>query len=289
MTPVLLAGLAAALAWPLPALLARLPRLRRTPGPALLLWQSVAAAAVLGALGAGLSLVTDRAWRESPGPWSYAVAAAAVLVTGVVAARLLLSAHRVGTELRTIRRRHREQVDLVGRRVSDGGVRVLDHPLPVAYCLPGMGGSRIVMSSGALGRLEPDQLRAVLIHERAHLRARHDLVLEAFGVLHRAFPRLRSSGLALGEVGLLVEALADRAAARAGLARPLASALQAMAEGRLPAGTLGAGGTGLAARVVLLAEARPRPVQAATLVAASAAVLLLPTMFVVEPWLAGLG
>ena len=253
-----------------------------------MLWQAVALAAVLAALGAGLSLVTERTWHTSPGPASYAVAGVALLVTVLVAGRLLLSAHRVGTELRNLRRRHREQADLVGRRVSDGGVRVLDHPLPVAYCVPGMTSPRIVMSSGALALLEPEQLTAVLIHERAHLRARHDLVLEAFTVVHRAFPRLVSSRSALAEVGLLVEALADRAAARAGRAGPLAAALLAMAEGRLPAGTLGATGTGLAARVELLADPRPRRLQAALLLAAAGAVLLVPTLVVVLPWLAGL-
>ena len=58
--------------------------------------------------------------------------------------------------------------------------------------------------------LEPDELDAVLSHEQAHLRARHDLVLEAFTVLHEAFPRWVSSRAALDEVAMLVEVLADR-------------------------------------------------------------------------------
>ena len=198
----------------------------------------------------------------------------------------MLSGHRVGAELRAIRRRHREQVDLVGRRVSGGGLRVVDHAVPVAYCLPGMTGSRIVLSSGALDRLQPAQLEAVLLHEQAHLRARHDLVLEAFTVLHRAFPRAVSSRSALAEVGLLVEVLADRVAVRAGRARELGGALVALAEGRVPTGSVGAARTGLVTRVELLADQRRHRLQATALFAAAAAVVLLPTVFLVAPWLA---
>jgi Zn-dependent protease with chaperone function len=211
----------------------------------------------------------------------------ALAVTALVLGRLLLSAHVVGRELRAIRRRHREQLDLIGRRVSDRGVRVLDHELPVAYCVPGMAGSRIVMSSGALTRLDEHQLAAVLLHERAHLRARHDLVIEAFTVLHRAFPRAVSSGSSLAEVALLVEVLADRPAVRAGRARDLAAALLALAEGRLPAGAVGASssGPGLLTRIHLLADRGTHRIQAALLLILAAAVLLLPTLFLVIPYL----
>ena len=63
MTPLVLGLLALALAGPVPAGLARVPALRRTPAAAMVLWRGVALAAVLSALGAGLSLVTARPWR----------------------------------------------------------------------------------------------------------------------------------------------------------------------------------------------------------------------------------
>lgn len=283
MTALFLAALALLLAGPVPAVLAGVPRLRRTPASALVLWQAVALAGVLSAVGAGLSLVLDPTWRTAPG--ATVAAALALLVTVLVAGRLLVSGHRVGVELRALRRRHRVQLELVGRRDPDG-LRVLDHPIPVAYCLPGMAGSRVVVSSGALARLAPDQLAATLAHERAHLRARHDLVLEAFTVLRHAFPALPSAGAALAEVGLLVEVLADRAAVRAGQARALGGALLALAEGRLPAGSLGAGTGHLVVRVELLADTRRHRLQAAVLLAASGGVLLTPTLLVVGPWMA---
>ena len=207
MTTAVLAALAVLFAGPVPAWLVRWPGLRRTPAAAVVLWQAVALAAILAALGAGLSLTTDHAWDggigEPIGFLGYAVAAVALLLTAVVAGRLLLSGHRVGTELRAIRRRHREQLDLVARREEGvAGVEVLEHDLPLAYCVPGLGANRVVVSAGALGRLSGDEFHAVLAHERAHLAARHDLVLEAFSVLHRAFPRWVSSSTALDEVKL---------------------------------------------------------------------------------------
>ena len=74
---------------------------------------------------------------------------------------------------------------------------------------------RVVLSRGTLSALSAPELAAILGHERAHLRARHDLVLEAFIAVHTAFPRVVRSGSALRAVRLLVELLADDAAVRA--------------------------------------------------------------------------
>ena len=73
---------------------------------------------------------------------------------------------------------------------------------------------RVVLTEGTLAALPPDELAAVMAHERAHLRARHDLVLEFFTVLHRAVPARLRAPAALREVHLLIEVLADRAARR---------------------------------------------------------------------------
>ena len=87
------------------------------------------------------------------------------------------------------------------------------HPTPTAYCIPGRQ-SRVVLSQGVLDALPDDQLEAVVAHEDAHLRGRHDLLLEFFSVVHSSVPEPLRSPPALGEVRLLVEALADRAAVR---------------------------------------------------------------------------
>ncbi|WP_370248150.1 M56 family metallopeptidase [Nocardioides sp.] len=298
--PSVLGLLALVLAGPVPVLLLRLPALRSTPRAAVVLWQSVALAAVLAALGAGVLLATDRGWRHRDELDALLVAGVALVVVLVVAARLLVHGHRIGTRLRLLRRRHRAQLDVVGTR-SAPGVRLLDHDVPLAYCVPGdrPGQSRVVLTAGVLARLGADEVDAVLAHERAHLRARHDLVLEAFSVLHAAFPRGVRSAAALSEVRLLVEVLADRAAVRGrgregrrDLGRALVGLAQARADDAGPPGVsghppgvlLGAADVDLVVRVRLLADERPHRLQAALALLAAAALLLLPTLAVVLPW-----
>lgn len=295
MTTLLLALLAVVLAGPAPWLLGRLPVLRFTPRAAMVLWQSVALAAVLAALGAGLSLATSGLvagnGRHRTG-W-YVVAGLALLVTLVVLGRLLLSAHLVGSRLRALRRRHRHLIDLLAERPEDqpedqqGRLRVVPGETPMAYCLPGVGRARVVFSDAAYRSLDARERGAVLAHERAHLRARHDLVLEAFTTLHHAFPRVVTSRGALTEVGLLVEVLADRAARTSYGSACVLRALQRLLDAPTPTATLGAGGE-LRVRIGVLLDERDRRTQAAALYAAAAAMLLLPTVLVVLPWLASL-
>lgn len=294
-TPLVLVVLAVLLAGPAPTLLARAGRLRRVPRSAMVLWQAVALAAVLAALGAGLSLVTGSVLRGGSGGGRYVVGLVVLLLTATVVARLLLSGHRVGTRVRALRRRHLEMLDLLATDDLDAvGVRVLEHEAPMAYCVPGVAisraapRSRVVVSVATKQLLAPEELDAVLAHERAHLRARHDLVLEAFTVLHRAFPALVRSAVALGEVRLLVEVLADREARRRAGARPLARALVALVDSTAPEAGLSAGGPALAERVALLGDDDRHPLLAAVTLAAAAAVLVLPTAFVALPWLASL-
>ncbi|MGI5158769.1 M48 family metalloprotease [Microbispora sp. CA-102843] len=54
-------------------------------------------------------------------------------------------------------------------------------------CVPGRR-ARIVLSRGTLDLLERQELLAVLGHERAHARGRHDLILLPFIALADAFP-----------------------------------------------------------------------------------------------------
>jgi Zn-dependent protease with chaperone function len=286
MTILVLAALAVVLAGPAPWAMARLPGLRRTPRAAMVLWQSAALAAVLAALGAGLALVTSQVVGEQS-LRSYALSVIPLSITGLVLARLLLSGHLVGTRLRQVRRRHRRLVDLLAE--DRGGVRVLEHEAPTAYCVPGLR-SRVVVSRGTVAVLSPDELAAVLSHEQAHVRARHDLVLEGFTVLHQAYPAVVTSAQALEEVRLLVEVLADRAAQRRHGPRALVGALSALLDAgatRAPDGAVAAVDTALQVRLGLLLHQGSHRVQATFLVLLAAAVLVLPTVLVVLPWLGG--
>lgn len=269
-----LALLAVVLAGVAPRVMARLEWFRRAPRAALVAWQSVSLAAVIAALAAAPAAIPylnrgywfacnsqncDRivAWHEGR-RWIVVVIAA--VVTLAVLGRLLLSGHRIGTRLRAARRRHTELIDVLGDPREDGDtqLRVLAHATPTAYCLPGRR-SRVVLTEGALDALPADELEAVLAHERAHLGSRHDLLLEYFTVLHESVPGPVRSPEALREVRLLVEALADRAAARATSPVSTARALMSLARGQAPEAALAAGGDGATVARMRLLAADPAP------------------------------
>ena len=236
-----------------------------------MVWQAVALAAMVAAL----SVAPAGVLSTTLPTWAVVIA---MLFSGAMLARLLWSGHTIGTRLRAQRREHRILVDALGTDTGDH-VRVLAHPTPTAYCLPGLR-RRVVLTEGALATLPPDELAAVMAHERAHLRARHDLVLEFFTVLHRAVPvRLRAAE-ALREVHLLIEVLADRAARRAVGPVPLARALAALAAGSHPHTALGAteDRATTSARMRLLTEPVAAPWLRAAMLGFAGAVLAAPVV-----------
>lgn len=291
------------LAGPLPALLARADWPLRAPRAALVLWQAIAIAAVLSAFSAGLAIASR---LLLPGPdgrptssvlgsadrlgwplWGFYVAV--FTLTVAVGVRLMSTVLRVAVDIRRRRARHRMLIDLVA--VTDSappmhgdGLRILNTGQPLAYCLPGMR-SRVVLSSGALHALCHHELAAVVCHERAHLRARHDLVLEAFTAVHTAFPRFVRSASALDAVRLLVELLADDAAVRVTGAPPLARALVTCSSAVAPVGALAAGGPSTLLRVQRLSGRPNSRMLAAAAYCAAAGVLTAPTVGLAVPWL----
>ena len=146
--------------------------------------------------------------------------------------------------------------------------------------MPGLR-SQIVISAGALDLLDQDELAAVLAHERAHVRERHDLVLLPFTALGRAFPWSASVRRARTAVALLIEMLADDHALRHRPARELVTALIRVGAGGpgpagAPAGTLAVTGeNAVTARVErLLAPAPGLSLPARVLVGGAAAALV---------------
>lgn len=296
--------LALLLAGPVPGLLARATWPHRNPRAALVLWQAVALAAVLSAFSSGLAiaallLVPGEDGRPTTGPleeidalglplWlTYVVV---FMLTLLIGGRLIYSILRVGVRTRRRRARHRMLVDLLDRRDNLSAVRTLPHVRildsadPIAYCLPGIR-HRVVLSEGTLDNLDDDELDAVLRHEHSHLRARHDLILEAFTAVYEAFPRWVRSGSALGSVQLLVEMLADDSAIRRTGPTPLARALITCADARTPTGALAVGGPSTLLRVQRLASPGPDLTISACAYIAAAAILVIPTVAVAVPWL----
>ncbi len=177
-------------------------------------------------------------------PQPYEVPRIVALAAGLTAlAVLILVLLAAGAQTFRARHRHRTLLALIAREDPVvPGVRVLDHPGATAYCVPGLR-SQVVVSEGALKLLSADELSAVLAHEAAHVRERHDLVLLPFAALRRALPWSRVVKDAQSEVGLLVEMAADDVARRGCSARRLATALLRFGTaGAVPAphGALGA-------------------------------------------------
>jgi Zn-dependent protease with chaperone function len=221
------AVVAVLLAWPVTDALCGAAWTKRSPRAAIVLWQLVGLIGGLSAVSALLLL----GFAPLNGDWTAVNLVALVLAALLfswLAGVLLSSAIRIERDLR----RQRTMVDLLGRAEADG-VRVLDHPDPLAFCLPGPH-PRIVITAGALAALRPDELAAVLAHERAHAAGRHELVIQPFVAWQSALPFLPPARRAVAAVAELVEMLADDAAAQATSRLAVARALARVGAGRPP-------------------------------------------------------
>jgi Zn-dependent protease with chaperone function len=218
----------------------------------------------------------------------------ALTLAGVLAVELLGVLALSWFRTARTRRRHRELLELVVRpngHLPD--TRLLEHPAPVAFCIPGAR-PLLVLSSGMVAELDDAQLAAVVAHERAHLREHHHLYLLPFVAWEAALPVLPAAARAHGAVRELVEMRADDAAL-AGLTGPaprrtLARAIVAAAGwagggAGVPSGALAVTGSAVGARVVRLLEP-PRPLPGAARVAvltAAALLLLAPSLLLLLP------
>ncbi len=304
---VALVAVGIVLAAPVSIALARARWTHRAPGWCLLLWQAVCLAAGFSVV-AGLGLLAldpsgstlldaAAAWlvsllHGSPAVtwWRVLCGIAAVAVTAV----LLVTLTRTAWRTMSRRRLHREMLDLLSRPslvpIGHGcQVRVMDHHSAVAYTLPGLH-SRLVVSTGMLDLLTPAELAAVVEHERAHLRARHDILIMPFQSWVDAFGRVRGVREAGRSVAELTEMLADDVAAARSSRGALASALTrvALEGGCAPAdgqwSTHGAG-THITDRVRRLRHPQALPRTARTAIVAAAVVLLaIPATVLTLTW-----
>ncbi|MGY2001800.1 M56 family metallopeptidase [Blastococcus sp. SYSU DS1024] len=301
-TAAALAALAALLAWPVPALLARSRWPARDPLVALLCWQAIGLAGGLSIIGALLV--------HGLAPWGHSLPEAAwAVVTGHSAVDRVRGDHWVTLTLAGVlafelvgvlvlswariartRRRHRALLELVVQPAPQPDARLLEHPAPVAFCIPGAR-PLLVLSSGMVAELDDEQLAAVVAHERAHLGEHHHLLLLPFVAWKAALPVLPAAERAHGAVRELVEMRADDVALGslhgAAPRRTLAEAIVAAAggSGGVPSGALAVAGAGVRARVVRLLEpADPLPPAArTTALAAAVLLLLLPTALLLLP------
>ncbi|EGD42850.1 M56 family metallopeptidase [Nocardioides sp. NPDC057772] len=178
--------------------------------------------------------------------------------------------------------------DMVGRPDAATGALIVEHDAPYAFCIGGRR-HRVVLTSGLLAALRPDELDAVLAHEHAHLRQRHHTALVAcralFGTLAPVFPAFRT---AMPLVRLYAELCADDGARRRVGPGPLRDALARLACNPAPAGTLAASAHDVEARLSRLRD-RPRRLPVTASVGASfgiAAAVMIPLVLAAAPAIA---
>lgn len=279
----------------------------RHPCAGIAAWQALSASTVAAVLLAGLSaampvmLVTTTVAEflytcAMLMGAQYATPTGALVTTGglgvvlAVSSRIAWCAARTATRVARARRAQRLSLAVLTREDSATGIRILEHREAAAYCVPGRGG-QVVVTSGALGQLAAEELEAVLAHERAHLRGRHDVVVATATALRDAFSFVPLFAGAADQVPRLVEMAADDVATRSADRRCLAHALLRLGGAPAPAGLLGAGGSTAAARVRRLAAPRQSFGMVRGLAAAAgiAVVLALPLALAAAPALAAVG
>ncbi|UED87547.1 M56 family metallopeptidase [Streptomyces profundus] len=225
----LLTLLALVACFPAPGALARADWPGRAPILALWTWQCLLGAALLSLLGA-LLLGSAVVLADLPAPAPAALGstgpdAASLWLAPVVtllAAGALWTVRHLAGELRQARRRDRGQRAYVAERVpalppglgvGPQPLLVLEDEYPDAWRVPGRP-YRLVVTTGAMRRLTPGQLDAVLRHERHHVRARHHWLLRVAAAFGAAFPRVPLFSTFCAQTHRLVEYAADDDAAR---------------------------------------------------------------------------
>jgi Zn-dependent protease with chaperone function len=257
--PLALVALALAISVFGPRALQRSRWVRSTPRLGILAWQAsvfaVLACGVLLALTALLPVervsfdlghvlhacpeVLRRRYELLDGSW---LRGGSLAIAGLTILALLRALVVCGLAVHQGRDRQRDLLSLLGRhRDSRHGAHVLEHDVPLAYCVPG-GGGRVVVTTAAVDALDERQLTAVMAHEHAHLDGRHDLVLFGADVAAAAFPWSRFFRTARRELCLLVEMLADDEASRRCDRTVLATALVDLGQAPVPEGAVGANG-----------------------------------------------
>lgn len=256
----------------------------RAPRLAIALWQALAGAAVLSLLLGSISLALPgfspvgtageiihacffelrRQYSTASGATISAIGFGLFLFLSWRLTTTVMRYHRDAT---LSRRRHRKRLALVESRLGRD-VAVVDHDSAAVYCIPNGRMSRtgkIIVTSGANDLLTDKQLEVVLRHERAHLRARHDRLVQRSRALAEALPLLPFFAVAHQEIVNLVEMHADDAIAT-GDQPELATALLRLAvstQPLVPSGSLAATGGATLARARRLVRPQP-PLRRAT-------------------------
>ena len=214
-------------------------------------------------------------------------ATAAGLGLTLAAAVLARTALTAVTHLRAVRRQavqHAQTARLIGRPDAALGAVLVDHAQAAAYCVAGPHPT-VILTTAALQTLDPDQVDAVLAHERAHLASHHHRLLAIARIGRQILPFLPLMREADTQITRLVEMHADDAATATRGAGPLATALVILAAAAGPSPGLAAAATDAVQRIQrLLRPADPLSrVRRQLLGAGAAALALTPVLLALTP------
>jgi Zn-dependent protease with chaperone function len=223
-----------------PVMLRRAGWNTRRPGLALGLWCSSYVSALLAAVASlGAALAIGLSGRLPDGAHAGVVTTSTVLMlswVGLVSVGALASLVMARTEPMTAD--HRRTAALMTllvtssayRREAYGRVAVVfvENDLPAAVSLPGRQ-PRIVVTSRLDDELTAGQLRAVIEHERAHLVQHHGWIVQLARLNVACLPALPAATQFHRAARLMVELIADDAAARVCGSQDVVQALSAMA------------------------------------------------------------
>ncbi|EMF02228.1 M56 family metallopeptidase [Streptomyces mobaraensis NBRC 13819 = DSM 40847] len=311
LVPLALLALGALIASLAPRFLARADWPDREPVLALWVWQCVVAAVLL-CCALAMALSAAAAWKAvrgnvfAPAPSgvveAYALGgygALAAPMAVVLACGAVWTAAMLTREVRGARaRRRRRRADLLVRSPrlpgeEPGGERLvlLESDRPDAWLLRGGPAPQLVITTGALRRLDDSQLDALLAHEQGHVRARHDWLLHCSSALANGFPQVPVFAAFRDRVHHLVELAADDVASRRFGRLTTALALVELNEDRGVFDPCAARTSQLPGRVDRLLAPAPRltPARRLRLTATAALVPFVPVLVTFVPGLRALG
>lgn len=176
--------------------------------------------------------------------------------SGAILAALLVRFGIVAARHARLQRRRRDRYRFLSTLAAAPGpvhtdVLWLQHPHPIAFSVAGRPGL-IAASQGLRDQLPPRALAATLEHERAHLRGRHHLIVDAADIAAAAIPFIPLFRIGPSVIRELVELAADEVAGHRFGADAVVEALTILAFVRAPTDGLAMAGTAVVRRIARL-------------------------------------
>lgn len=175
-----------------------------------------------------------------------------ILLLAGLLTRLVIVGVRSGRRRAQARQEHLEVLRMAGRREMGAHTTLwLEHDSPLAFSLAGNPGV-VVATEGLHHHLAPEQVEAVLTHERAHLDGHHHLLVVFGDVVGATMPFVPLFKRTAEAIRQLVEMAADAVAVRLHGPDAVRAALLGVSGHGAPGTALAMGGDSVQARLTRL-------------------------------------